>query len=49
MINWFEIILFTILAPSSIVLLFILIDRLSEKKWPFGKRQKKINSGGKFG
>ena len=49
MINWIEMILFTILAPSSIVLIFILIDRTAGKKWPFGKKQKKTNSGGKFG
>ena len=49
MINWLEIILFTILAPSTIVFIFILIDRITGKKWPFGKKQKKINSGGKFG
>ena len=49
MIDWVPIILFTIFAPLSVIFIFILIDRITEKKWPFGKRQKKVNSGAKFG
>jgi len=49
MIDWVPIILFTIFAPLSVISIFILIDRITGKKWPFGKRQKKVNSGAKFG
>ena len=49
MINWLEIMLFAFFAPASIVFIFYLIDAIVEKKWPFGKKQKKINSGAKFG
>tara|TARA_B100001094_G_scaffold35532_1_gene29514 strand:- start:158 stop:307 length:150 start_codon:yes stop_codon:yes gene_type:complete len=49
MIDWVSILLFTILAPSSVVLLFIMIDRFTKKQWPFGKRKRKVNSGAKFG
>ena len=50
MINWLEIGLFAVLAPSSIVFLFWLIDAVTTKKWPFNdKKAAKVNSGGKFG
>ena len=49
MINWTEILLFTFFAPSAVILIFLSIHFITEKKWPFGKRKKKINSGGKFG
>ena len=49
MIDWVPIILFTIFAPFSIISIFVLIHLITEKKWPFGKRQKKVNSGAKFG
>jgi hypothetical protein len=49
-IPWLEIILFTIFAPASIVFIFVLIDRITGKKWPFHDRnKKKVNSGAKFG
>jgi len=50
MINWLEIGLFAVLAPSSIVFLFWFIDAVVARKWPFHERNKKsVNSGGKFG
>ena len=49
MINWTEILLFALFAPSAVILIFLSIHFITEKKWPFGKRKKKINSGGKFG
>ena len=50
MINWLEIAIFTIVAPSSIVFLFWFIDAVTSKKWPFHDRdKKKVNAGAKFG
>ena len=49
MVDWVPIFIFGFGVPISIAFLFWLVDAIIEKKWPFGKQQKKINSGAKLG
>ena len=49
MVDWVPIFIFGFGAPTAIVFLFWLVAAVTDKKWPFNKKQKKINSGAKFG